>query len=330
MFFKHQTLVLNIPLLFIGFFLLNRGAGMLIDGASSIARKLKIPESAIGFTIVAFGTTLPKIFTNIIAAMNGYNDLLVGNIIGSNIVNLLGIVSLVGFSRVIRINRYTLFIGIPFSIFSIFIVYVLCNNYFHFLNYDKQYILSFNDGIIMLFVFVIFMTYGYFNTKKNHNIWFKDDVSEIGYYNLFFSIVLFVVGVLALYAGAILCVDNLIDISRKYNISERFLGQFILSVGGSIVMFWWTKNFKQNQSRFEFSTLIGTNILYVLAVLGVCALIMPIIFNPAFNLDLLLVVITNLLFMFLFLLGRKFSLNKWKCQFLFVLFLVYIAYLFLR
>lgn len=330
MFFKHQTLVLNIPLLLIGFFLLNRGAGMLIDGASSIARRLKVPESAIGFTIVAFGTTLPKVFTNIIAAMNGYNDLLVGNIIGSNLVNLLGIVSFVGFSRVIRVNRYTLLIGIPFSILSVFLVYILSNNTFNLVSYDNAYMLSKTDGIIMLVFFVIFMTYGYFNAKKNHNIWFRGDTSEIQYYNIFFSIILFIVGILALYAGAILAVDNLIDLSRKYDISQRFLGQFVLSVGGSIVMFWWTKNFKTNQTKFEFSTLLGTNILYVLAVFGVCAIIQPIVFNPKFNFDLFLVIITNVILMFLFALGRKLSLNKWKCQILFILFLAYIIYLFVR
>ena len=169
-----------------------------------------------------------------------------------------------------------------------------------------------------------------FQLLKNHDIWFKDEVNEVGYYNIFFSIILFVVGILALYAGAILCVDNLIDISRKYQISERFLGQFILSVGGSIVMFWWTKNFKTNQTKFEFSTLLGTNILYVLAIFGICAIIQPIVFNPKFNFDLFLVIITNVILMFLFALGRKLSLNKWKCQILFILFLAYVIYLFVR
>lgn len=330
MFFKHQTLLLNIPLLLIGFFLLNRSAGLFIDGASSIARRLKLPETAIGFTIVAFGTTLPKVFTNIIAAMNGYHDLLVGNIIGSNIVNILGVVSLVGFSRVIRTNRYTLFIGIPFSVLSIVFVYVLANNSLSILKYDDTFQLSYTDGIIMLVMFVAFMTYGYFNTKKHQMIWFDDKVNNIKYYNIFFSIILFGVGIVGLYAGATLCVDNLVDISRKYQISQRFLGQFILSVGGSIVMFWWTKNFKTNQTRFEFSRLLGTNVLYILAVFGVCAIIQPIAFNPSFNIDLLLVVASNFILMFLFVLGKKFSLNLWKCRLLFILFLLYIIYLFLR
>lgn len=329
MFFKHQTLVLNIPLLLIGFFLLNRGAGMLVDGAASIARKFKFPESMIGFTIVALGSSLPKFFTNIIASMNGYDDLLLGNIIGSGIVNLLGIIGLVSLYRPIRSTRYTLIFGLPIAVLATGLVYLLSNN-IYILNYDDKLVLSQKDGIFLLIAFVLFMTYGYFNVKNNHAVWFGENTPEITYYPLVFSIILVIVGLLGLYAGAILAIDNLIDISRKYAISERFLGQCILSVGGSIVMYWWTKNFNVNQSRFELSQLLGTNLLYILGVLGTCAIIAPITFNPLYNLDLYLLGSATIVIFLLLIIGKKLVIQKWKSNLLVILFLAYIVYLFVR
>ncbi|HMU98544.1 MAG TPA: hypothetical protein PLJ37_05620 [Chitinophagales bacterium] len=330
MYFKHQTLVLNIPLIIIGFFLLNRGAGMLVDGASSIARKFKFPETMVGFTIVALGTALPKFFTNIIAVMNGYNDLFLGNIIGSGIVNLLGIIGLVGLNRSMRATRYTVFIGFPIAILSTFLVYILSNNLFLFKTNEATPDLDFNDGIYLLIAFVLFMTYAYFNVKKNHTIWFTKDTEEPEFYPFVFAVILVVVGVVGSYAGAILVVDNLIDLSRKYDISQRFLGQFILSVGGSLAMFWWTKNFKINQTRFEISQLLGTNLLYLLGILGTCAIIAPIPFNIRYNLDLFLLIIANIVMILLLVIGRKLSINLWKSKVLVFLFLVYITYLFVR
>jgi cation:H+ antiporter len=325
----NYTLILNIPLIIIGFFLLNRGAGMLIDGGASVARKFKLPESMIGFTIVALGAALPKFFTSIMAAMNGYNDLLLGSLIGSGIVNLLGIVGLVGLNRPIRSSRYTAFIGLPVGVLCTVLVYGLSNNQLIF-SYDKTPMLSFKDGIFLLAAFVLFMTYAYFNVKRNHTVWFVEDKEKLQYYPMLFSIILVIVGILGLYAGALLVVDNLIDISRKYDLSQRFLGQCVLSVGGSLVMYWWTKNFQNNQTRFELSQLVGTNMLYLLGVLGVCAVIAPITFNAFYNIDLYILLGVNALMILLLITGKKLILQKWQCQLLLLLFVAYIVYLFVR
>ncbi|MCB9034886.1 MAG: hypothetical protein H6553_13700 [Chitinophagales bacterium] len=329
MLYKYLTLLLNIPLLLIGFFLLNRSAGFFVDGASSIARKIKLPESMISFTIVALGASLPKLFTNILAVMNGYDDLVIGNVIGSNIFNLLGIIGIVGLYRPIRANRYTLFIGIPFSILSVVLLYLLSNNI---LFGTKSIVLGLSnfDGYILLIGFIGFMTYGYFNVKKHNAIWFEESHQKIEHYAIWFAVLMFIIGLIGLYAGAILVVDNLIDISRKYHLSQRFLGQFVLALGGSFTMLWWTLNFKTHQSKFEVSSLIGTNVLNIFGMLGVCAVIAPMAYNTSFNIDIYILIAISILLMLFLWTGKKLNLSLAKCRFLVLLLIVYMVYLFVR
>jgi cation:H+ antiporter len=142
--------------------------------------------------------------------------------------------------------------------------------------------------------------------------------------------VLIIVGFIALVAGGVLVVDNLIDISRKFGLSQRFLGQFVLSLGGSFVMLYWMLITKSNQSKFEVSNLVGQNMLNILGMLGFASFIQPVQYNPAFNLDLFILIGISLLIMGLLWMGRKLTLNLWKCRFLFFLLLMYVLYLFIR
>lgn len=326
---QHISLLLNIPLLLIGFFLLNRGSGMLIDGASSIARRLHLPESMISFTVVAFGTSLPKIVTVLLAAYNGYYDLVMGTIIGSCIFNLLGILSITGFFRPIRVNKNTATIGMMSSVASAVLLYIIAN--YSIISYPGQgFVIARNEAFLLLAAFVLFMTYGYFNVRKHHVIWFDEVAEEHSYYAVWFSVVLIAVGIIGLIAGSVLVVDNLIDLSRKFDMSQRFLGQFVLSLGGSFVMLYWIMITKTNRSKFEVSNLVGQNMLNVLGMLGVAAIIQPIQYNPKFNLDLFILIGITFLITGMLWMGRKLTLNLWKCRLLFFLLLVYVLYLFLR
>ncbi len=327
---QHISLLLNIPLLLLGFFLLNRGSGMLVDGATSIARRLKMPETMIHFTVVALGTSLPKLFTVLLAAYNGFYDMVIGTILGSCIFNLLGILSITGFFRPIRANKNTAGVGFVFLILYTIILYVLAN-YSIFSDTVNAFSISRNEGYILVGLLVLFMTYGYFNMRKQQAIWFDDTSEEpTSYYALWFAIILILVGILSLIAGGILVVDNLIDISRKFEMSQRFLGQFVLSIGGSAVMLYWIMNTQTNRSKFEVSNLLGQNMLNIAGMLGVAAIIQPISFFPSFNVDIFILLGVAVFIMFLLWMGNKRTLNIWKCRLLFLLLLIYVLYLFLR
>ena len=302
---------------------------MLVDGSTSVARRLKLPESMISFTIVALGTSLPKIGTVLLAAYNGYFDLVIGTIIGSCIFNLLGILSIVGFSRPIRVNKNTATTGILSLVGSSILLYFIANRNL-FSPLTTSLVISKYEAFILLTVFVLFMTYGYFNVKKHHTIWFNETESEPSYYVVWLSIILIIVGIVGLIAGSVLVVDNLIDISRKFDLSQRFLGQFILSLGGSFVMLYWIMITKSNQSKFEVSNLVGQNMLNILGMLGIAAFIQPIQYNSAFNIDIFILICISLLIMGMLWMGRKLTLNLWKCRFLFLLLIAYVLYLFIR
>lgn len=302
---------------------------MLVDGASSVARRLKFPETMISFTVIAFGISLPRLFTILLAAYNGYDDLVMGTILGSSILNLLGILSIVGFFRPIRVNKNTASIGVLSLIVSALLVFVIAN-YPIITTSDNGFYISKGEGIILLIAFVIFMTYGYFNVKKHQTIWFDEVEKEPSYYVIWFSVLLVFVGIIGLTAGGVLVIDNLIDISRKYNMSQRFLGQFVLSVGGSFVMLYWIFITQSNKSKFETSNLLGQNMLNLLGILGVAAFIQPIRYNVGFNTDILILISVTILIAVMLWAGRKLTLNLWKCRTLFLLLILYILYLFWR
>ncbi len=325
--FKHLSLFLNIPLLLIGFFLLNRGAGMLIDGSTSILRKISVPETAINFTAIAFGTSLPKLFTVLLSAYNGYTDLVIGTILGSCIFNLIGVLAIVGLTRPIRTHLTTATIGIATLLFSTVLFYFLANDVL--ISNRSGINFSRTDGYILLAGFVLFMTYGYFNIKKHHTIWFTDEQPEQHFYPVWFAIILILVGILGLVAGGVLCVNNLIDISQKYHISQKFLGQGILSVGGSFVMLYWIISTKSHSSKFELSNLIGLDMLNLLGMTGATALIMPFAYNKVFNFDVLLFFCITILLLLLLWMGKKLTITKAKAKLLLVVLLLYLVYLFL-
>ena len=301
---------------------------MLIDGGASVARRLQIPESIINFTVVAFGTSLPKAFTVLLATYNGYADLVIGTIIGSCIFNLLGILSIIGLGRPIRSNKYTASIGMGTLFMSVVLLYILSNFNVNPIFPASIFVINKPKAIFLLIGFVSFMTYGYFNVKKHHTVWFDELAEKQAYYPIWFSVVLLVVGCVGLIAGGVLIIDNLIDISRKFDMSQRFLGQFVLSFGGSIVMLYWILITKADRTKFELSNLVGQSILNILGILGVAAFITPIQFNPKFNIDIFVLLSVVLAITAMLWMGKKLTLNLVKCKLLFGGLIVYIIYLF--
>jgi len=302
---------------------------MLVDGSASIARRMNLPESMVSFSVVAFGTSLPKLFTVLLAAYNGYYDLVFGAVIGSCIFNLLGVLSITGFFRPIRANQYTSTIGMFFLVISSVLLYFVANKSLFGVATSVLSITK-TEAFVLIICFLLFMLYGYFNVKKHHVVWFNETDEKPAFYAAWFAVILMIAGVVGLIAGGVLVVDNLVDVSRKFEISQRFLGQFILSVGGSFVMLYWIMITKSNEAKFEVSNLIGQNMLNILGMLGISAFIQPMQYNQAFNIDIFILIGITILITALLWFGKKLTLNLWKCRFLFLLLLLYVLYLFYR
>ncbi|MDA3810755.1 MAG: hypothetical protein PF518_10575, partial [Spirochaetaceae bacterium] len=149
--------MINIALLLFGFIPLLIGANLLVDSASSLAKRLKISNLVIGLTVVAFGTSSPELVVNLIASLEGHSEITLGNIIGSNIFNILMILGISSMVFPLAVQNKTTWIEIPLCFLSAVVVAVLVNDIF--LDHDDINILSRIDGIILLLFFIIFMVY---------------------------------------------------------------------------------------------------------------------------------------------------------------------------
>ena len=147
-------MIINVLILLLGFGILIKGADWLVDGSSALARKYRIPELAIGLTIVAFGTSMPEFVVNSFAAYKSYSDIVFGNIIGSNIFNLFAILGVAGLITPISVQSVTVWKEIPMSLFAALLLFLLANSFVS----DSQF-LSRIDGIILLFFFCLFLLF---------------------------------------------------------------------------------------------------------------------------------------------------------------------------
>ena len=178
----------------VGFVLLIRGAEFLVDGSSSIAKKAHIPQIIIGLTIVSIGTSMPELFVSTTSAINGHSDMAIGNVLGSNISNLLLILGLSAIIRTVKFQRETRLIEIPMTLGLTFIFIILCNT---------GNIISRVEAIILLTLFLMFIAYTIIMAKKGEDN--QEDTETTKDMSILKSIIFIVLGVVALKFCVILC-----------------------------------------------------------------------------------------------------------------------------
>lgn len=219
-------MVIPILLIAVGFVLLIKGADFLVDGASNIAKRFHISEIIIGLTIVSIGTSLPELFVSITSSMEGFSDMSIGNVIGSNLVNLLFILGVSSIIKMVKIKKETKLIDIPICFFVTVIFMILCN-----IGGDVSRI----DAGILLVLFVMFITYTIVLAIKNRKVDNKEEnKGEIKKGSLIKDIIFVVLGIVALKFGGDLSVDNAVKIAKAFNWSEKLISVTILAIGTSL------------------------------------------------------------------------------------------------
>ena len=314
-------MTLTILILTLGFVILIKGADWLVNGSVSLAKHYHISELAIGLTIVAFGTSAPELVVNIISSIKGYNDVTMGNIVGSNLFNLMLILGLSGLVYPLTVQVKTIWNEIPFSLLAAIVLLFLANYTF---NSNEIKSLNRFEGVILLFFFLLFMAYIFINLRS------KDETLEVGFRILKpgFSVVLIVIGVIALIFGSRLVVDNAVKIAQYFGASEKLIGITIVSAGTSLpeLVTSIVAAFRK-KSDIAIGNIIGSNIFNIFLILGVSSLIAPITYNNSFNFDILLLIgSTILLFVFMFS-GKKYKLDRWESALLLIGYAGYISYL---
>lgn len=311
--------ILTIVLFVIGFGVLIKGADLLVEGASMFGRRLGMSELVIGLTIVAFGTSAPELFVNVISAVRGTTDLALGNILGSNIANVFLILGAAAIIYPIAVSKNTVFKEIPFALLAAVAVMMLAVDYFS----GNANFLTFNDGIILFGFFAIYM---YYIVSQKRETSTEPIVSEEPVSNLR-ALAWIVLGLTGLILGGKWIVDGAIFIANMFHMSERMIGLTIVALGTSLPELATSIVAAiKKKSDLIIGNIIGSNIFNTFWILGITSIIKPIsiTFDSIWSFVINIGAVVALL-AFLLVGNKNYVLKRWHG----VLFLLgYVAILF--
>lgn len=312
----------------IGIIILIKGADYLVEGSSSLAKKLKVPTLVIGLTIVAFGTSMPELIVNIIAALNGSTEVAFGNIIGSNIANILLVLGVVAIINPIKVERPTIWKETPFALLAVVVLFVVSN----YLLIDKINITSLTrvSGLIMLCFFVIFIYYT-INLAKNSKKQLGSKELEIKRPSNLKIFLMIFGGLVSLYFGGKWVVEGAVLIAQQFGLSEFLISATIIAIGTSLPELVTGINAaRKKDTGLAVGNSVGSNIFNIFWILGVTALIAPITIPSFINSDIILLgIVSFLLFISLFI-GKKHELERWQGWMFVLLYVAYIVFIVLR
>ncbi|HCX21133.1 MAG: sodium:proton exchanger [Flammeovirgaceae bacterium] len=310
----------------IGFALLIKGADFLVEGASSIAKRNNIPEIVIGLTIVSFGTSMPELIVNLLASFDGSSELAIGNVLGSNIANVLLILGVAAIIKPLPIHKSIYFTEVPISLFATVLLGFLANAD---LFVDvKGLTLSRYDGIILLFFFGLFMTYIYVVAQS------KDEIDESDQTNMMSQLksMLFIAGgSFGLFLGGKWVVDGAFEIALLFGLSETFIGLTVVAIGTSLPeLVTSAVAARKGQSDMAVGNVVGSNIFNILWILGLSSIIRPLPFDIVSNSDILMVIASSTLLILAIVVGRKASIGRVMGTIFILTYISYLTYLVLR
>lgn len=280
-----MQIVLSVLMLVVGFVLLVKGADWFVDGAAALAGKLGIPQLVIGLTIVAMGTSLPEAAVSITSALHGSTGITVGNVVGSNTMNILVILGTSAVITNVRIQKSTLKYELPFMLLItvVFLVMGMLGGEFTRL-----------DGVILLGFMIVYLIYLLNLAKKG-----TEEEEEFKDMPIWKCVVGIVLGAVMIVGGSNLVVDGASDIASAMGISDRIIGLTIVAFGTSLPeLVTSVSAAKKGNAGIAIGNIVGSNIFNILFVLGATALICPVPFASQFLIDSLVAIGAGLLLWF--------------------------------
>lgn len=323
-------MALTLFLFVLGFIFLIKGADILVDGSSSIAKKFKISDMVIGLTIVAFGTSAPELIISSIASLKGSTGISLGNIIGSNISNTLLILGTAAVITPLVIKKHTVHKEIPFSMLAVIAVAIMINDYA--LDGYTSNSLTRSDGLVLMLFFAIFMYYTFGMTKNKEGVIEGMSPKEkIETFHNFRSVIMIIGGLLGLFFGGRWIVSGAVEIAFSLGLSEALVGLTIVAIGTSLPELAASAvAARKNKADMAIGNVVGSNIFNFLWVLGAASAISPISFDPALNFDILSLIGFTFILILLMYMGKKRVLDKYEGLALLALYFMYISYLIYR
>ena len=316
--------------LILGLALVIKGADLLVNGATTIARGLRISDFVIGLTVVSFGTSLPELMISLVAGENDKPGFIVGNIIGSNIANILLVLGAAALIRHLPATNNTVWKEIPFTLVASIIAVFLLNNFF--IDSDTPLALSRMDGGILLFFFLFFMAYAAHIIRQQR----KEDQDWVELpeqHSKLRSGIEIVAGIVFLkFGGDFAVMQGAAPIATQWGMSDAMIGLTVIAIGTSLPELATSivAAYKNNVD-IAVGNVVGSNIFNIFIVWGITSVVKPVPFDPAQNIDLgIMVCVTILLFVFLFVGHPKRTITRKEGVVFLLLYGTYIAYVIMR
>ncbi len=307
-------IIIPVLYLIVGFVLLVKGADFFVEGASSIARRMHIPAIVIGLTIVAFGTSAPELAVSLSAAIKGSNDIAIGNVVGSNIFNLLVVIGVSAMISPLTVQKSMIKKDYPLSIFAVVLLGLLCLDSVLF--HAKETTLGRGDGVILLvcFAFFMYVCFAFFmyltvreglrgrkEAKKAH----EDEVENMSF-PIGKSVLLLVIGLAGIVIGGDLSVEGAKEIARAFGLSEALIGLTIVAIGTSLPeLVTSIVAAKKGESDIALGNVVGSNLFNVFFILGCSATILPMHVSGTYVYDIALLVLISVLIFIPILKNKK-------------------------
>lgn len=310
-------MILNIIFIIAGFFLLVKGADLLVDGSSRIARKFNVKEIIIGLTIVSIGTSMPELIISVTSALKNQSDFAIGNILGSNISNLFFILGVCAIIKPLLFKKQTVKIEIPFVIFLTALLYIFGNN-------GDYHLITELEGIIFIVFCVLFTIYNIFISKNiNNSEMEKNKNKDI---KLSKSFLLIMIGIILLKFGGDFVVDNASRIATLLGISERVISLTIVAISTSLPeLITSALATYKGEIDLAIGNIIGSNILNIVLIVGIMAIINPIPYSVSFNKDLMIFLI-GMIFLFIVpFIGEKYKIERVSGYIYLISYFIYIS-----
>ena len=288
-----MKIIMELLFLAVGFAMLVKGADWFVEGSSGIADRFGVPQLVIGLTIVAMGTSAPEAAVSITAALKGNAEITIGNIVGSNILNILIILGITSVIRTLAVAKSTVRVEIPYMIF-ITVVMLLAG--------VSQNVVSRGEGVLLWILFLIYLGYLLYMAMSGRT----ETVQEQEAVPLWRMAVSAGIGLFLVVAGSDVTVDAASGIAKLMGMSERFIGLTIVALGTSLPeLFTSVSATLKGKADIAIGNIVGSNIFNVLFVVGTTAIITPVSFQPGFRIDTLVAVGAALLLFLSVLRGQK-------------------------
>ncbi len=319
----------------VGLAILVKGADFLVDGASSLASRFKISPIVIGLTVVAFGTSSPELVVSLTSALSGNTDIALGNVIGSNIFNILLILGISAVIFPLVVLKNTTRKEIPFSflgaiLIAVFGLQIAINTGV----FDLSVISSpevvgtigRTGGIFLLAFFIIFLYYTFGIAKVT-----GESEIEIKKRSLSIIFLFILLGLLGLTFGSKIAIDNAVAIARMFNLSDAFIGLTLVSAGTSFPeLFTNIAAVRKKNTDIAVGNIVGSNIFNIFLILGVTSLVKDIPIRGIQLVDIAVLIGATLILLISIFIWKKHSIGRREGIFMLLLYIVYIAFLLIR